>query len=56
LRQATSLVNTIVHSSDLDTPVKRYIEQLGAVLGSTTFENAVLIDGDRRDSGAITGT
>ena len=42
LRQATSLVNTIVRSSTLETPVKRYIERSGAAFERTTSENALL--------------
>jgi hypothetical protein len=42
LRQATSLVNSIVRSSTLETPVKRYIERIGAAFERTTSENALL--------------
>jgi len=42
LREATSLVNSIVRSSTLETPVKRYIERSGAALERTTSENALL--------------
>jgi hypothetical protein len=42
LREATSLVNTIVRSSSLETPVKRYIERSGAAFERTTSENALL--------------
>jgi hypothetical protein len=42
LRQATSLVNTIVRSSTLETPVKRYIERAGAAFERTTSEVALL--------------
>ena len=42
LREATSLVNTIVRSSTLETPVKRYIERSGAAFERTTSENALL--------------
>jgi hypothetical protein len=42
LREATSLVNTIVRSSTLKTPVKRYIERLGAAFERTTSQNALL--------------
>jgi hypothetical protein len=42
LRQATSLVNRIVRSSTLETPVKRYIERSGSALERTTSENALL--------------
>jgi hypothetical protein len=42
LRQATSLVNTIVRSSTLETPVKRYIERSGAALERTSAEIALL--------------
>ena len=42
LREATSLVNRIVRSSTLETPVKRYIERSGAALERTTSENALL--------------
>ena len=42
LREATLLVNSIVCSSDLETPVKRYIERSGAAFERTTSENALL--------------
>jgi hypothetical protein len=42
LREATSLVNRIVRSSTLETPVKRYIERSGSALERTTSENALL--------------
>jgi hypothetical protein len=42
LRQATSLVNTIVRSSTLETPVKRYIERSGAAFERTTSKNTFL--------------
>jgi hypothetical protein len=42
LRQATSLVNMIIRSSTLETPVKRYIERSGSALERTTSENALL--------------
>jgi hypothetical protein len=42
LRETTSLVNTIVCSSTLKTPVKRYIERLGAAFERTTSQNALL--------------
>jgi hypothetical protein len=42
LREATSLVNSIVRSSTLETPVKRYIERSGVALERTTSENALL--------------
>jgi hypothetical protein len=42
LREATSLVNTIVRSSTLETPVKRYIERSRASFGRTTSEIALL--------------
>lgn len=42
LREATSLVNSIVHSSTLETPIKRYIERSGAAFERTTSENALL--------------
>lgn len=42
LRDATLLVNRIVHSSTLETPVKRYIERSGAAFERTTSENALL--------------
>jgi hypothetical protein len=42
LREATSLVNKIVRSSTLETPVKRYIERSGIAFERTTSENALL--------------
>jgi hypothetical protein len=42
LREATSLVNRIVRSSTLETPVKRYIERSGSALERTTSEIALL--------------
>ena len=42
LREATSLVNRIVRSSNLETPVKRYIERSGSALERTTSENTLL--------------
>jgi hypothetical protein len=42
LREATSLVNSIVRSSTLETPVKRFIERSGAAFERTTSENALL--------------
>jgi hypothetical protein len=42
LREATSLVNSMVRSSTLITPIKRYIERSGSVLERTTSENALL--------------
>ncbi|GAB7336931.1 hypothetical protein MBLNU13_g01772t1 [Cladosporium sp. NU13] len=42
LREATLLVNSIVRSSTLETPVKQYIERSGAALERTTSENALL--------------
>jgi hypothetical protein len=42
LREATSLVNSIVRSSNLETPVKRYIERSGTFLEKTTSENTLL--------------
>jgi hypothetical protein len=42
LREATSLVNSIVRSSTLETPVKRYIERAGAAFERTTSEVALL--------------
>jgi hypothetical protein len=41
LQKATSLVNSIVRSSTLETPVKRYIERSGAAFERTTSENAL---------------
>jgi hypothetical protein len=42
LREAISLVNSIVRSSTLETPVKRYIERSGAAFERTTSENTLL--------------
>jgi hypothetical protein len=42
LREAMSLVNSIVRSSTLETPIKRYIERSGAALERTTSENTLL--------------
>jgi hypothetical protein len=42
LQEATSLVNSIVRSSTLETPVKRYIERSGAASERTTSENSLL--------------
>ena len=42
LREATSLVNSIVRSSTLETPIKRFIERSGAAFERTTSENALL--------------
>jgi len=42
LRETTSLVNRIVRSSTLETPVKRYIERSGVAFERTTSENALL--------------
>lgn len=42
LREATLLVNRIVRSSTIETPVKRYIERSGVALEKTTSENAHL--------------
>jgi hypothetical protein len=42
LQEATSLVNTIVRSSTLETPVKQYIKRSGAAFERTTSENALL--------------
>ena len=42
LREATSLVNSIVYSSTLETPVKQYIKRSGAAFERTTSENALL--------------
>jgi hypothetical protein len=36
------LVNKIVCSSTLKTPIKQYIERLGAAFERTTLENALL--------------
>jgi hypothetical protein len=37
-----SLVNSIIRSSTLETPIKRYIERLGAAFERTTSENTLL--------------
>lgn len=42
LREATSLVNSIVRSSNIETPVKRYIERSGVAFERTTSENTLL--------------
>jgi hypothetical protein len=42
LREATSIVNSIVRSSTLETHVKRYIERSGAALERTSAEIAIL--------------
>jgi hypothetical protein len=42
LWEATSLVNRIVRSSNIETPVKRYIERLGVAFERTTSENTLL--------------
>jgi hypothetical protein len=42
LREATSLVNRIVRSSNIETPVKRYIERSGVAFERTTSENTLL--------------
>jgi hypothetical protein len=42
IREAMSLVNTIVRSSTLETPVKRYIERSGAAPERTSAEIALL--------------
>ena len=42
LREVTSLVNRIVRSSTLETPVKRYIERSGAAFERTTSKNTLL--------------
>ena len=42
LREATSLVNSIVRSSTLETPIKRYIERAGVAFERTTSEVALL--------------
>ncbi|KAM0713368.1 hypothetical protein Q7P35_000821 [Cladosporium inversicolor] len=42
LQEATSLVNSIIRSSTLETPVKRYIERSGSALERTTSENTLL--------------
>jgi hypothetical protein len=42
LQEATSLVNRIVRSSTLETPIKRYIERSGSALERMTSENALL--------------
>jgi hypothetical protein len=42
LQEATLLVNKIVRSSTLETPVKQYIERSGIAFERTTSENALL--------------
>jgi hypothetical protein len=42
LREATLLVNSIVRSSTLKTPVKRYLERSGSAFERITSENALL--------------
>jgi hypothetical protein len=42
LREATLLVNRIVRSSTLETPVKQYIERSESALERTTSKNALL--------------
>jgi hypothetical protein len=42
LQEATSLVNRIVRSSTLETPVKQYIKRSEAALERTSSENALL--------------
>jgi transposase-like protein len=42
LQEATSLVNSIVRSSTLETPIKQYIERSGAAFEKTTSEFALL--------------
>ena len=42
LREATSLVDSVVRSPTLETPVKQYIERLGAAFERTSSENALL--------------
>jgi hypothetical protein len=42
LREVTSLVNRIIRSSTLETPVKQYIERSGSALERTTSKNALL--------------
>jgi hypothetical protein len=42
LQEAISLVNSIVCSSTLETPVKQYIERSGSALERTTSENTLL--------------
>ena len=42
LQEATSLVNSIVRSSTLETPVKQYIKRSGAAFERTTSENTLL--------------
>jgi hypothetical protein len=56
LGDATSLVNTIVRSSTLETPVKRYIERSGSALERTTSENALLRKENAEYREHITGT
>jgi hypothetical protein len=42
LREVMLLVNRIVHSSTLETPVKQYIKQSGVAFERTTSENTLL--------------
>jgi hypothetical protein len=42
IREATSVVNRIVRSSTIETPVKRYIERSGVAFERITSENALL--------------
>jgi hypothetical protein len=42
LQEATSLVNRIVRSSTLETPVKQYIKRSGAAFERTSSENTLL--------------
>jgi hypothetical protein len=42
LREATSLVNSIIRSSTLETPIKQYIERSGSALERTASKNALL--------------
>ena len=42
LREATSLVNTIVRRSNIETPAKRYLERSGAAFEKTHSENVLL--------------
>jgi hypothetical protein len=42
LREATSLVNSIIRSSTLETPIKQYIERSGSALERIASENALL--------------
>jgi hypothetical protein len=37
-----SLVNSIIRSSTLETPIKRYIKRLGVAFERTTLENTLL--------------